>query len=125
MTVAVDEALSSNEFRWGIDLFNDGITGKLTRLGSPFGTLRKKRSASPALQGIDSVSAAGVKIREAKRVAAARHAARAAALFRQVIDLPNRDFEAALRMKPAALAVYAEAAITSPAVLRESMPWPA
>ncbi|MER9007640.1 hypothetical protein NKI15_28895 [Mesorhizobium sp. M0862] len=61
-------------------------------------------------KGLILLAAAGVKIRGGKRVAAARHAARAAALFRQVTLLPSRPLEAALGMTPAALAVDAEAA---------------
>lgn len=63
-----------------------------------------------------------MKIREGKRVAAARHATRAAALFRQVALLLSRPFEAAIGMTPAALAVDAEAATTLAVVLREPTP---
>lgn len=81
-----------------------------------------KRPASLFFKGLILLAAAGVKIRQGKRVAAARHAARAAALFRQVALLPSRLFEAAIGMKPAPPAVEAEAATTLPVVLREPMP---
>ncbi|BCG83344.1 hypothetical protein MesoLj113b_68860 (plasmid) [Mesorhizobium sp. 113-3-3] len=68
------------------------------------------------------MAATGVKIREGKQGAAARHSARAGALFRRVALLPSRLFEAALGMTLAALAVDAEAATTFPAVLREPTP---
>ncbi|WP_246462237.1 DUF309 domain-containing protein [Mesorhizobium sangaii] len=123
VTVAIDEALSSNEFRWGIDLFNHGYYWEAHEAWEPIWHAAKQSTQHRLLfKGLILLAAAGVKLREGKRVAAARHATRAATLFRQVMDLPNRGFEAALGMKTAALAVYAEAAITSPAVLRESMP---
>jgi hypothetical protein len=65
------------------------------------------------------LAAAGVKIREEKWVAAARHAARAAALFRQVQRVPSHLFETALGMPPAVLAECAEAATTPPIFLHE------
>lgn len=66
------------------------------RLGRLYGTLQNK---APSIAFSSRDSAAGVKIREGKRVAAARHAVRAAALFRQLALLPSRrPFEAALGM---------------------------
>ncbi|MER9236665.1 DUF309 domain-containing protein, partial [Mesorhizobium sp. M0622] len=56
------------------------------------------------------------------RVAAVRHATKAAALFRQVVTVPSRLFETALGMTPAALAEYAEAAVTTRAILPEPKP---
>ncbi|WP_348629848.1 hypothetical protein [Mesorhizobium sp. M7A.F.Ca.US.010.02.1.1] len=83
------------------------------RLGSLFGTLRTKHAAPPVLQRLILLAAAGVKIREGKRVAAVRHATKAARLFRQVVMMPSRLFETALGMTPAALAECAEAAVPS------------
>lgn len=60
-----------------------------------YGTLQNK-ALRIAFSSRDSE--AGAKIREGKRVAAARHAVRATALFRQVALLPSRPFEAALEM---------------------------
>jgi hypothetical protein len=65
------------------------------------------------------LSAAGVKIRERKNAAAARHAMRAAALFRQ---LPDRALERALGMSPAVLAERAEAATRIPSDLQATAP---
>ena len=65
------------------------------------------------------LSAAGVKTREGEDAAAARHAKRAAALFRQ---LPDRAFERTLGMSPVALAECAEAAIRIPADLQATAP---
>ncbi|BCH12313.1 hypothetical protein MesoLj131c_65710 (plasmid) [Mesorhizobium sp. 131-3-5] len=110
-------------FRWGIDFFNHGYYREAHEAWEPLWHAAK-RSAQHRLffQGLILLAAAGVKIREGKRVAAVRHAARAAALFRQVALLPSRPFEAAIGLTPAALAVEAEAAITSPTVLRDPMP---
>ena len=60
------------------------------------------------------LSAAGVKIREHKNAAAARHAMRAAAQLRQLMKVPDRVFERALGMSPAALAECAEGATRMP-----------
>ncbi|MER8467706.1 DUF309 domain-containing protein, partial [Mesorhizobium sp. M1396] len=79
-----------------------------------------KQSAQHRLffKGLILLAAAGVKIREGKRVAAARHATRAAGLFRQV-GSPGGLFEKALGMTPAALAEHAQAVVAYPVVLRE------
>ena len=50
------------------------------------------------------LSAAGVKIRERKSAAAARHAVRAAALLRELIKVQDSAFERALGTSPATLA---------------------
>ncbi|MER9876785.1 DUF309 domain-containing protein [Mesorhizobium sp. M0195] len=121
--VAVEESLSSNGFRWGIDLFNHGYYWEAHEAWEPLWHAAKQGTQHRLLfKGLILLAAAGVKIREGKRVAAARHAARAAALFRRVAPLPSRPFEAALGMTPAKLAVHAETATTFPAVLREPMP---
>ena len=70
-------------------------------------------------KGLILLSAAGVKIRERKNAAAARHAKRAAALFRQ---LPDRTFERALGMSHSAVADCAEAAIRIPVNLQATAP---
>jgi hypothetical protein len=69
-------------------------------------------------KGLILLSAAGVKVREGKHAAAVRHAGRAAALLRQLMKAPDRAFEGALGMSPAALAEYAEAAARMPAGLQ-------
>ncbi|ANT54464.1 hypothetical protein MEA186_01356 [Mesorhizobium amorphae CCNWGS0123] len=120
--VAVEESLNSKGFRWGVDLFNHGYYWEAHEAWEPLWHAAKRSTQHrPFFKGLILLAAAGVKIREGKRGAAERHAARAAALFRQVTSLPSRPFEAALGMTPAALAVHAEAAVTSPAVLREPM----
>ena len=73
-------------------------------------------------KGLILLSAAGVKIREHKNAAAAHHAKRAAALLRQLTKVPDRAFERALGMSPAALAECAEAATRIPADSQATAP---
>ena len=73
-------------------------------------------------KGLILLSAAGVKVRERKQVAGSSHARRAAALLRRLMKVPDRAFERALGMSPAALAEYAEAATTIPADLPATVP---
>ncbi|UVK48287.1 DUF309 domain-containing protein (plasmid) [Mesorhizobium sp. AR07] len=121
--VTVQESLSSNVFRWGIDLFNHGYYWEAHEAWEPLWHAAKQSAQHRVFfKGLILLAAAGVKIREGKRVAAARHAARAAALFCQVALLPSRFFEAAIGMTPAALAVEAKAATTLPTALREQTP---
>jgi hypothetical protein len=47
------------------------------------------------LKALILLSAAGVKIREGKRTAARRHAARAAGLFRHLANVQQHDYERA------------------------------
>jgi DUF309 family protein family protein len=106
--VAAEVSLSSDAFLWGLDLFNYGYYWEaheawegLWQVADRDGPLRM------LFKGLILLSAAGVKTRERKNVAAARHAKRAAALFRQ---LPDRAFERTLGMSPVTLAECAEAA---------------
>src|SRR5271170_5351900 len=73
-------------------------------------------------KGLILLSAAGVKIRERKNAAAARHGKRAAALLRRLTKLPDRAFERTLGMSPAALAECAEVATRIPADLQVTAP---
>ncbi|MER8671380.1 hypothetical protein NKH45_30210 [Mesorhizobium sp. M1156] len=59
-----------------------------------------------------------MKIREGEPAAAVRHAGRAAALLRRLMNTADHTFEHALGMSPAALAEYAEAAARIPAALQ-------
>jgi uncharacterized protein len=123
VTVAVGEALGSDVFRWGIDLFNHGYYWEAHEAWEPLWHAAKQRAQHRLFfKGLILLAASGVKIREGKRAAAVRHAGRAAALFRQVVTVSGGLFEKALGMTPAALAEYAEAAVASPAVLQEPMP---
>src|SRR3984885_5324675 len=73
-------------------------------------------------KGLILLSAAGVKIREHKNAAAARHAVRAAAMLRLLMKVPQSAFERALGMSPAALAECAEMATRIPAELQATAP---
>ncbi|MER8948066.1 DUF309 domain-containing protein [Mesorhizobium sp. M0809] len=122
VTIALAEALGSDVFRWGIDLFNHGYYWEAHEAWEPLWHAAKRSTQHRLFfKGLILLAAAGVKIREGKRVAAVRHATKAAALFRQVVTMPSRLFETALGMTPAALAEYAEAAVTS-RVLPEPKP---
>jgi predicted metal-dependent hydrolase len=121
--VAVAASLSSDAFLWGLDLFNHGYYWEaheawegLWQVADRDGPLRM------LFKGLILLSAAGVKIRERKNAAAQRHAKRAAALLRQLAKVPNRAFERALGMSPAALAECAEAATRIPADLQATAP---
>ena len=107
----------------GLDLFNHGYYWEaheawegLWQVADRDGTLRT------LFKGLILLSAAGVKIRERKNAAAARHAMRAAAQLRQLMKVPDRAFERALGMSAAALAECAEAAIRMPADLQAKAP---
>jgi predicted metal-dependent hydrolase len=113
-------SLSSDAFLWGLDLFNHGYYWEaheawegLWQVADRDGPLRM------LFKGLILLSAMGVKIRERKNAAAARHGKRAAALFRQ---LPDRAFERALGMSPTAVAECAEAATRVPADLQATAP---
>ena len=115
--------VSSDAFLWGLDLFNHGYYWEaheswegLWQVADRDGPLRV------LFKGLILLSAAGVKIRERKNAAAARHTKRAAAQLRQLMNVPNRAFERALGMSPAALAECAEAAIRIPADLQATAP---
>jgi hypothetical protein len=98
-------------------------TGKLMSPGKVFGGFADRDGPPRMLfKGLILLSAVGVKIRERKHAAAARHAKRAAALLRQLMRVPDRAFERALGMSPAALAECAEAATRIPADLQATAP---
>ena len=103
--LAAEPSLGSDIFLWGLDLFNHGYYWEaheawegLWQVADRDGPLRM------LFKGLILLSAAGVKIRERKHVAAARHARRAAALLRRLMKVPDRAFERALGMSPATLA---------------------
>ncbi|WP_244441241.1 DUF309 domain-containing protein [Mesorhizobium sp. STM 4661] len=119
MLSAAEVSLCSDTFLWGLDLFNHGYyweaheawegLWQVADRGAPLRTLFK---------GLILLSAAGVKIREGKQAAAVRHAGRAAALLRRLMNTADHFFERALGMSPAALAEHAEAAARTPAALQ-------
>lgn len=119
MLSVAEISLDSDTFLWGLDLFNHGYyweaheawegLWQVADRGAPLRTLFK---------GLILLSAAGVKIREGKQAAAMRHAGRAAALLRRLMNTANHSCERALGMSPAALAEHAEAAARTPAALQ-------
>jgi predicted metal-dependent hydrolase len=118
--VAAEVSLSSDAFLWGLDLFNHGYYWEAHEAWEGLWQVADRDDPLRMLfKGLILLSAAGVKIRERKNAAAARHAKRAAALFRQ---RPDRAFERALGMSPAALAECAEAATRIPADLQATAP---
>jgi predicted metal-dependent hydrolase len=118
--VAVAASLSSDAFLWGLDLFNHGYYWEAHEAWEGLWQVADRDGPLRVLfKGLILLSAAGVKIRERKNAAAARHAKRAEALFRQ---LPDRTFERALGMSHSALADCAEAAIRIPADLQATAP---
>jgi predicted metal-dependent hydrolase len=118
--VAAEVSLSSDAFLWGLDLFNHGYYWEAHEAWEGLWQVADRDGPLRVLfKGLILLSAAGVKIRERKNAAAARHAKRAAALFRQ---LPDRTFERALGMSHSALADCAEAAIRIPADLQATAP---
>jgi Domain of unknown function (DUF309) len=121
--VAAEASLSSDAFLWGLDLFNHGYYWEAHEAWEGLWQVADRDGPLRVLfKGLILLSAAGVKIRERKNAPAARHAKRAAALFRQLTKVPDRAFERALGMSPAALAECAEAAISIPADLQATAP---
>lgn len=116
MSVPIEAALSSESYRWGVDLFNHGYYWEAHEAWEPL-WLAAKQSTPHLLffKGLILLAAAGVKIREGKPVPARRHAGRAASLFRQV-GLEDRAFGRAIGMSLPALAERAETAVGSMAL---------
>jgi hypothetical protein len=118
--VAPEVSLRSDAFLWGLDLFNHGYYWEAHEAWEGLWQVADRDGPlSMLFKGLILLSAAGVKIRERKNAAAARHAKRAASLFRQ---RPDRAFERALGMSAEALAECAEAAIRIPADLQATAP---
>jgi hypothetical protein len=88
--VSAEGSLGSYAFLWGLNLFNHGYYWEaheawegLCRVADRDGPLRM------LFKGLILLSAAGVKIRERKKAAAARHATRAAAMLRLLMKVPR------------------------------------
>ena len=117
MVVAPEAALGSDAFQWGVDLFNHGYYWEAHEAWE--GLWQAARS-SPRhrllFKALILLAAAGVKLREGKRVPAARHATRAAATLRKLPAERDASFATSLGMPTLTLARYAEAAALSPPV---------
>lgn len=119
-TVRVDAALTSEAFRWGVDLFNFGYYWEAHEAWE--GLWQASREAPEQrsfLHALILLSAAGVKLREGKDVPALRHARRAACLLRTLPDQGN--FKAAIGMPSEELADRAEADALAGARLHASV----
>jgi uncharacterized protein len=105
MAIAGEASLGSDVFRWGIDLFNHGYYWEAHEAWEPLWQTATRTTPHRLLfKGLILLAAAGVKIHEGKQVAAARHAKRAAALFRLVTRSPEQCFQTALNMPLSLLA---------------------
>jgi Domain of unknown function (DUF309) len=123
LPVAPEASLTSDAFLWGLDLFNHGYYWEAHEAWEGLWQVADRDNPlSMLFKSLILMSAAGVKIRERKNAAAARHAARAAALLRELIKVQDSAFERALGMSPASLAEHAEAAAGIPAQLRATAP---
>ena len=119
-TVHVDAALTSEAFRWGVDLFNFGYYWEAHEAWEGlWQTSREAPEQRTFLHALILLSAAGVKMREGKDVPALRHARRAARLLRALQH--QGDFKAAIGMPPEELADRAEADALAGARLHASV----
>ncbi len=112
-----DEAVPGLDmFRWGIDLFNHGYYWEAHEAWEPLWHAAKHDAQRRRFfKGLILLAAAGVKLREGKQIAAARHAARAAVHLRQIPREPGQRFQLWIGVSPAQLATKAEAATASSA----------
>jgi hypothetical protein len=123
LPVATEASLGSDAFLWGLDLFNHGYYWEAHEAWEGLWLVADRDNPLRMLfKSLILLSAAGVKIRERKSAAAARHAVRAAALLRELIKVQDSAFERALGTSPATLAEHAEAATRIPAELRATAP---
>jgi hypothetical protein len=98
----------SERIYWGIDLFNHGYYWEAHEVWEDL--WREAERGSPVrltFKGLILLAAAGVKIREGKSAAAAKHAGRAAALLRSVENQPDEVLARALGMPIDRVAVEA------------------
>ena len=81
--VSAEGSLGSDAFLWGLDLFNHGYYWEAHEAWEGLWRVADRDGPPRILfKGLILLSAAGVKIREHKNAAAARHAMRAAAMLR-------------------------------------------
>lgn len=112
-------SLDAEEFFWGCDLFNHGYYWEAHEAWEGLWQASQKGDAlRNLLKALILLSAAGVKIREGKRAAAARHAGRGVALLRADRRLSGEAFSYALGASPDRIASSAEATANNPPVLR-------
>jgi hypothetical protein len=123
LPVATEASLGSDAFLWGLDLFNHGYYWEAHEAWEGLWQVADRDNPLRMLfKSLILLSAAGVKVRERKNAAAARHAVRAAALLRELLKVQDSTIERALGMSPATLAEHVEAATGIPAELRATAP---
>jgi hypothetical protein len=123
LPLASEPSLGSDAFLWGLDLFNHGYYWEAHEAWEDLWQVADRDNPQRTLfKSLILLSAAGLKIRERKNAAAARHAMRAAALLRVLMKVKDSAFERALGMSPGTLAEHAEAATSIPAELRATAP---
>ena len=88
LAVATEASPGSDAFLWGVDLFNHGYYWEAHEAWEGLWQVTDRDNPLRMLfKSLIMLSAAGVKIRERKNAAAARHAVRAAALLRELIKV--------------------------------------
>ncbi|MDP2779944.1 DUF309 domain-containing protein [Devosia sp.] len=112
---AQDAVAPGDALAWGIDLFNHGYYWEAHEAWEPIWLAARGNVQDRALfKGLIMLAATGVKIRERKWQAAARHAGRAARALRQLPRGTDTSQFKQIGMAPEALASLAEAAARSP-----------
>ncbi len=110
----VELALTSENFYWGIDLFNYGYYWEAHEAWEGLWQVASSPRYRLFFKGMILLAATGVKIREGKQAAATRHATRAAKVLRLAAAGSDRDFALAVGMPLAALARRAEVTAATP-----------
>ena len=100
-------------FRWGLDLFDHGYYWEAHEAWEPLWRASEEQgSRRHILKGLIVLAAAGVKLRQRKHGAAARHGRRAVTYFRQAAAALDCYREPTLGLAPAVLAAQGELAAT-------------
>ena len=117
------DSQTASVFLWGLDLFNHGYYWEAHEAWEGLWQAADRDGPPRMLfRGLILLSAAGVKIRDRKHAATARHAKRAAALRRQLMKVPDRALERAVGMSPVALVECTEVPTRLPADLQATAP---
>jgi predicted metal-dependent hydrolase len=115
---AHEPAKHGDALKWGIDLFNHGYYWEAHEAWEPLWLAAKGKDDDRALfKGLVMLAATGVKVREGKRMAALRHAGKAAHALRQLPQEPQAHLLDQIGIPPHALAGLAEAASRFPVEL--------
>jgi predicted metal-dependent hydrolase len=105
--------------RWGFDLFNHGYYWEAHEAWEALWRASEKDSSCRLLfKALILLAAAGIKVREAKAVSAVRHAERAAALLRKLVEMPDQSLFGAIGIPLELLAEKAISTVRAPPILR-------